>query len=129
MAEFLSDEWVGELDAAARSVEGLQVADALVVETLVDGPGGDAGYQLRLGPDGASVAAPGTDSADVVFVTDLDTAWALHRATLRSQDAFARGLLKVRGRPELLAAHREVFARLERAFAPVRERTTARPGR
>jgi hypothetical protein len=129
MAEFLSDEWLRELDAAARSAPDLQLADPIVVETVVDGPEGAVGYQLRLGPDGASVATPGTHSADVVFVTDADTAWALHQATLRSQDAFARGLLKVRGRPELLAAHREAFARLGRAFARVRESTTATPDR
>ena len=129
MAEFLSDEWVAELDAAARAAPDVQVSEVLVIETVVHDAAGDVGYQLRLGPDGASVAAAGTNPADVVLVTDRATAWALHQATLRAQDAFARGLLKVRGRPELLADHTEVFARVERAFTRVREETTASRGR
>jgi hypothetical protein len=32
--------------------------------------------------------------------------------------------LKVRGRPELLAGRADLFARLDRAFAPVRAGTT-----
>jgi hypothetical protein len=129
VAEFLSDEWVAELDAAARAASDVHVPEVLVVETVVHDPTGDFGYQLRLGPDGASVAAPGTDRADVVLVTDRATAWALHQATVRAQDAFARGVLKVLGRPELLAGHTEVFARVERAWAPVRAGTTASPSR
>jgi hypothetical protein len=43
---------------------------------------------------------------------------------VRAQDAFARGALKLRGRPELLAGNTELLAALERAFAPVRADTT-----
>ena len=103
-----------------------------MVETLVHGPDGDTGSRVRFGPDGASVTgvagdgnAPGRDPADVVLVSDVATAWALHQGTVRAQDAFARGALKVRGRPELLAADGELLAALERAFAPVRAETTA----
>ena len=49
---------------------------------------------------------------------------ALHQGTLRAQDAFARGALKVRGRPELLAAHGELLAALERVLARLRAETT-----
>ena len=52
---------------------------------------------------------------------------------MRAQDAFARGALKVRGRPELLAGRAELFAALDRAFAPVRAPaptlSTTTPGR
>ena len=128
MAEFLSAAWVTALDTAARDADDLRTESAFVVETLVLGPGGDAGYQVRFGPDGASVTglvtAPGDAPPDVVLVTDPDTAWALHQGTVRAQDAFARGALKVRGRPELLAGRAELFAALERALAPVRALTT-----
>jgi hypothetical protein len=43
---------------------------------------------------------------------------------VRAQDAFARGELKLRGRPEVLAGRAELFARLERALAPLRAGTT-----
>jgi hypothetical protein len=78
---------------------------------------------VRFGPEGASVgrapAAPAAP-ADVVLVTDRATAWSLHRGELRAQDAFARGRLKVRGRPELLAGRGDLFIRLQRAWSGVR---------
>jgi hypothetical protein len=124
VVEFLSDEWVAQLDAAARAGRGLESDPPLVVETLVRAPGGDTGYQVHLSPDGASVTKAGAATPDVVLVTDRATAWALHRGDLHAQDAFARGVLKLRGRPELLSGRAAVFGALERAFAPVRTTTT-----
>jgi hypothetical protein len=125
VAEFLTDAWVAELDGAARTADGVACDPPLVVETLVRAPDGDVGYQVHLGPAGASVTGAGAAPADVVLVTDRATAWALHQGHVRAQDAFARGALKVRGRPELLAAHADAFAALERAFAPLRPGTTS----
>ena len=125
MAEFLSAAWIAELDAAARGAADLVVDAPLVVEQVVDdGAGVTVRYQVRIGPAGASVSGDTGAPADVVLVTDRATAWAMHGGRLRAQDAFARGALKVRGRPELLAGRAELFARLDRAFAPVRARTT-----
>jgi hypothetical protein len=136
VVKFLSDAWIARLDAAARRADDLTTATPFVVETRVHGPDGDTGSRVRFGPDGASVTGlsdegtkgEGGDSADVVLVSDVATAWALHEGTVRAQDAFARGALKVRGRPELLAAHGELLAALERALAPVRAETTAPAG-
>jgi hypothetical protein len=128
MAEFLSDAWIAALDGAARAADDLATDPPFVVETLVRAPDGDLGYQVRFSPDGASVtarAAAGDVPADVVLVTDPATAWALQEGTLRAQDAFARGVLKVRGRPELLSAHAALLGALARALAPVRAGTTA----
>lgn len=131
MVEFLSGAWIAQLDAAARAAGGLATDPPLTVETLVRGPDGDTGYRVSFTSDGATVTGlvtgPGAGAADVALVTDPATAWALHRGALRAQDAFARGALKVRGRPELLAAHAELLAALERAWAPVRTGTSA-PG-
>jgi hypothetical protein len=125
MAEFLSDAWVAALDAAARGADDLGADPPLVVEQVVRRVDGtDARYQVQFRPDGASVTGVGSASADVVLVTDLDTAWELHQGTLRAQDAFARGTLKVRGRPEVLTGRTELFAAFERAVAPVRAGTT-----
>ena len=128
MAEFLSDEWIAALDAAARAAPELAVDEVLVVEQVVHlGDGRAVRYQVRFGPDGTSVDhvpdAP-DGSADVVLVTDRATAWSLQQGELRAQDAFARGRLKVRGRPELLAGRADLFARLEQAWADVRVGTT-----
>ncbi len=126
MVEFLSDAWIDQIDAAARAADGLAAEAPFAIETLVHLPGGDVGYRVRFGPEGASVTRPGAGTADVVLVTDPATAWALHEGTLRAQDAFARGALKVRGRPESLAARGDLLAALQRALAPVRA-TTAPP--
>lgn len=124
MVEFLSAAWIERLDAAARAADGLAADPGFVVETLVHTPGGDAGYQVRFGPDGASVSRADGAAADVVLVTDAATAWALQQGSVRSQDAFAQGALKVRGRPELLTEHADVLAALAQATAPLREETT-----
>jgi hypothetical protein len=131
VVEFLSDAWIARLDAAARAADDLATDPPFVVETLVRSPRGDTGHRVHFAADGATVtgpsSAPDGDGADVVLVTDPETAWALHQGALRAQDAFARGALKLRGRPELLATHADLLAALERALVPVRAETTA-PG-
>ena len=131
MVEFLSDAWIARLDAAARAADDLATDPPFVVATLVRSARGDTGHRVCFDPEGATVTGlasgpggDGADGADVVLVTDPDTAWALHQGALRAQDAFARGALKLRGRPELLAAHADLLAALERALAPVRAETT-----
>jgi hypothetical protein len=124
VVEFLSAGWIERLDAAARAADDLRADPPFVIETLVHGPDGDAGYQVRFASDGASVHGPGHAAADVVLVTDPATAWALHQGALRAQDAFAQGVLKVRGRPELLAERAELLAALQQAWAPVWPDTT-----
>ncbi|MDQ1431733.1 MAG: hypothetical protein QOF40_2335 [Actinomycetota bacterium] len=127
MAEFLSASWIAELDDAARGAGGLTVADgALVVEQVVRGlTSGDVRYQVRVGPAGTRVVADDTgDDADLVLLTDYPTARALHEGRVRAQDALATGLLKVQGRPEVLAKRADLLARLDAAFAPVRAGTT-----
>ena len=125
MADFLSARWIAELDAAARGADRIAVDDELVLEQVVrDGPEGDVRYQLHLGPSGARVVV-GTDApADLVLLTDLVTARALHEGRVRAQDTLATGSLKVQGRPEVLAKRADVLARLDAAFAPVRAGTT-----
>ena len=92
MAEFLSDRWIAELDAALRTADDLATDPPLVVEQVVRGcRRQEAGYQVALGPAGARAAAAGSAPADVALVTDPATAWALHQGTQRAQDAFARG--------------------------------------
>jgi hypothetical protein len=125
MAEFLSDEWIAALDTAARADRELRIEGRLVVEQVVrasDGP--DQSYQVRFGPDGTSVSPGRAALADVVLVTDRETAWALHRGARRTQDAFASGDLKLRGRPELLSGHSTLFVRFREAMSSVRQETT-----
>jgi len=125
MVEFLSAEWITAFDTAARAASGLATEPPFVVETLVRSPGGDRGYQVCFAAAGASVTDRGVAAADVVLITDPTTAWALHQGTLRAQDAFAAGALKVRGRPEVLVARAELLTALAHAVTPLRAETRA----
>jgi len=132
MAEFLSAAWIAELDAAARAADDLVADPPFVVEQVVRDAGvGEVRYRVRIGPDGASVDAVSdpADPPDLALVTDRQTAAELHRGRLRAQDALARGSLKVRGRPEVLAGRAELLVRLDAVFAPVRGGTTFGDGR
>ena len=136
MVEFLSDAWIARLDAAARDAEGLASDPPFSVTTLLEGAGAERGYRVCFGPDGASVTradhpdhANRPDDDGVVLLTDARTAWELHCGELRAQDAFARGTLKMRGRPEVLATHLDLFRALALALAPVRAETAFRDDR
>jgi hypothetical protein len=125
VADFLSETWVAELDRALRESPGLASDAPLVIEQVVRDAGrADHRYQVRFTPDGASVVHGARDAADVVVVTDVATAWAIHQGTRRAQDAFARGELKVRGQPELLSQRTDLFARVAAASASLRATTT-----
>lgn len=125
VAEFLSAAWIVELDAAARAATDVALDGSLVIEQVVRDAGGrEVRYQVGVGPHGATVAAGAPDPADLTLVTDPVTARALHEGGLRAQDALASGALKVRGRPEALAGRTDLLAHLDRAFTPVRARTT-----
>jgi hypothetical protein len=126
MPRFLSAEWLAALDAGVRSAPDLAVDEPVVVQHEVRMPDGTTvRYRVRFGPDGASFAPSGAgdDAADVTLRTDRATAWALHQGELRAQDAFARGDLKVRGRPEVLAGRADLLTALARAVAAVRSGT------
>jgi hypothetical protein len=129
MPEFLSAAWLAALDEAVRAAPELRTDEPVVVEQVVrDDDGVEVRWRVRFGPSGATVDTgfdtTADDDADVVLVADRATAWALHEGALRAQDAFARGALKVRGRPEVLTGRAELFAALARALAPVRAGTT-----
>ncbi len=123
--EFLSDAWIDRLDAAARAADGVDADPPFSVETLVHGPDGDTGYRVHFGA--AVRPSPGRVPARPTSCWPPIPPPRGHctRARVRAQDAFARGALKLRGRPELLAGNTELLAALERAFAPVRADTTA----
>lgn len=144
MPEFLSPEWIEALAAAARAAPPPAApAHPLVVEYLLTDdrdpggadepagrgavPGGSrdaARYHVAITPDAIRVTPGPADRADLVFVTDRATAYALHRGSLLAQDAFAAGRLKVRGDLNALAGVRSTLAALGDVFAAVRAGTT-----
>ena len=131
VAEFLSDEWLAALDAAARDSadndDGAGDTDALAVEPVVRGvPGrGDVRYRVTCDTVVRSVT-PSRDRepADVRIETDYATAVALARGELNAQTALADGSLRVSGDLARLGAHAPALARLGDLFASVRATTT-----
>ena len=128
MADFLSAEWIRELDDAVRAVDVANhaVDGTFVVEQVVRGaPGGDVRYLLVVTSDGARVlSADGHGEADVSLCMDYDTACALHLGARNAQTVIAQDRMKLRGAPEALVRHSGVLAALDGAIADVRARTT-----
>jgi len=132
MPEFLSDEWLAEMDAAARAAPHGAAGDLLVVEPHVRGvPGrGDVRYRVTCDTVVRSVtrAEGGAGAADVGIETDYAVACALARGDLNAQTALADGSLRVSGDLARLAAHAGALARLGDLFASVRGNTTYAAG-
>jgi putative sterol carrier protein len=98
VAEFLSAEWLSELDAAARSASAPADLRLVVQQVVVDDDGAElASYAVRIA-DGAVQVTPGrADDADVTFTQDQATAAAIARGELAAQRAFLDGHLRVGG--------------------------------
>jgi hypothetical protein len=114
--EFLSDAWVDALATAA--------ADAAVdpsVELAVRQVVGDVAWTVRV-RDGR-VSIDRDEAADLTITTDRETAAALVRGDLATQDAFAAGRLRLGGDLQKLLAAAGGLAGLDAAYAGVRADT------
>jgi putative sterol carrier protein len=97
VAEFLTDAWVAELNAAAGA---LRVPDdlCLVVQQVVLGDRGETStYAIRIEAGRASVTPGRVDDAHVTFTLDRATATSIARGELSAQVAFMSGRLRVGG--------------------------------
>ena len=127
MTEFLGEEWLAEMAAAAAQAPGTPGVDRLVVENVVtEVPGrGEVRYCLVVTDDGLRVeTGAAMPASDVQFVTAYDTAVMLARGVTNAQRALADGRLTVRGRIGALGAGAGVLASLDDVFAAVRANTS-----
>jgi putative sterol carrier protein len=116
--EFLSDEWVDALGAAAVQAE-VDPAATIAIRQVVD----DVSWTVRVA--GGRIAIDRSpEGADVTITTDRDTAAALVRGELATQDAFAAGRLRLGGDLQALLAAAGALSGLEAAYAGVRAGTT-----
>jgi len=126
VAQYLSEQWIAELDDAARSHRGLAEATstvALVIEQVVE-PGGDAtagDVRWHVVIDHGTVRfVPGAATDPTVrFTTDEVTARAISTGITTAQGAFMRGRLRVGGDTSALLANHDVLAGLGDVFAAV----------
>jgi len=126
VAQFLSPEWLAEVQEAANRSERLRrtaaSVDLTVRQVVRGGPRGDVTYTVRL--SGGSVGVePEGEASDLDVTQDYDTAVAITRGALSPAAAFADGRLKLGGRVGLLVSYGDAFAGLDDAFASVREST------
>jgi alkyl sulfatase BDS1-like metallo-beta-lactamase superfamily hydrolase len=119
---FLSPEWIAALDGARITSDA--PVSIVIEQRIVDGDDvitwhvviDDQVAHVRFGP--------ADQAAHVTFVQDRATATAIARGELNAQLAFIDGRVRLTGDVRVLIDHADVFARLDAAWRPVRERTT-----
>lgn len=124
MAKFLSDEWISEMDTAARTQAVNIKRPVTIKEVINDGPDGSVAYVMTLDETVSLVKVDSlTHDSDVSIAQDYETAVALHRGELGIRDAFFAGRIKVAGNLNLLLDNTDVIAGLAPVFADVRSTT------
>jgi putative sterol carrier protein len=127
VAEFLSDEWLDELDRAARAAVGVPEEVRLVVQQVVvedEERGEVTAYAMRLADGTATVTRGHADAADITFTQDRATAAAIARGELSAQSAFLAGRLRVGGDLRAALEQARAVAAVEDVFSSVRASTT-----
>ena len=131
--EFLTPEWVAELDALARTAtrrpsgpEG-STADPEAPGRLVtvelhvtDGAGGEFVFQVAFSGSTLRFVPGAPAEPDLLVTVDHRFAERIHRGDASAQDALAAGALKVRGDLELVGASAPALSALGEAFARAR---------
>ena len=128
VAEFLSAEWLAELDTAARASTDLAELgreSPLVIEQRVrDTPLGEVTYHMLINAHGARVVSGRAAGPDITLTTDFATASALCRGDANAQQALMTGRLKIGGDVDQLVRRSGAFEALNDIFSTVRSTTT-----
>lgn len=121
MAEFLTDQWLDELDVAAREAELPPELRLVVQQVIPDGPDGiEVAYAVEVAGGTMAVRRGRIDHADVTFTQDLATARAIHGGELSAQAAFMEGRLRLGGDLRAVIERAGDLAAIDDVFATVR---------
>ncbi len=134
VVEFLSQEWIEALDAAASAAGARRDAAAestsaapdgeiVIQQIVVDASGSETAYHLVLA-DGVSVRPGRAVSPTITFTTDRETAAAVSQGAQSAQAAFMTGRLRIAGDVQTLTAHQAATSDIDDLFAAVRAATT-----
>ena len=126
MADFLSDDWLEEMNAAAATRPRDTAGDGsrLVIQQVVTGaPAGDREYIIAIDGDELRFQPGRAESYDVRLAEDYETAAALAQGKITAADAFLRGRIRIGGDLAAAAAGADVLAACGDVFAAVRDRT------
>lgn len=134
MAQYLSQGWLDEVNEAARNSDALKTATTgvcLTLQQVVTGlPEGEVRYWLRIDDGtvqtGLGTAAGAEDSPDATVTQSYETAVAVLRGELSTEEAFLNGRIRLRGDIGVLLRHQSVLNSLGQAFGEVHSRTEYR---
>jgi hypothetical protein len=125
--QFLSDEWIDALDAAARAHPRLAndagTPPLVVQQTVTDTAWGDVSYRLEVRDGEVGVRHGAVLDPTVSLTTDVATAAAIARGELAAQLAFMQGRLRIGGNVGALLTHQQVLVDFGDLFAEVRAHT------
>jgi len=124
VAQFLSPEWVEQLDAALESFPLDPEASVSVGHVVRDGEGGEITYVFAVANGRAGIELGPVDDADVILFQDYATAVAIARGDVTAQQALANGGLKLRGDVGALVRAGSLLANVGPALVGVRNSTT-----
>lgn len=134
MARYLSPGWFEEVNQAAAGSSKLREVTAgahlAIQQVVTGGPEGELRYWLRI-DDGCVEAVPGdAGEAQVAphatVVQSYETAAAVSRGELSTEEALLEGRIRLRGDIGVLVRHQSLLIGLGEAFAEVRGRTVYR---
>ena len=123
MAQFLSDAWLSELDAAARTANPPSDMSLVIQQVVVGDPEPEVAYALRIRDGAMSVAVGRVEDADVTFTQDRDTARSIAEGSLSAQAAFMSGKLRMGGDLRDVLERSTGVVDLDDLFASVRAST------
>lgn len=127
MIAFLSDAWIEAMDRAATADETLgalvEGVELVLQQEVVDVPGGDVTYVVRISDGTVRVRKGPAGDAAVRFHQDHRTAVDIASGRLSAQRAFMTGRLQVGGDLKPLIERGDVLGALHDVFASVRADT------
>lgn len=128
MSWFLSSEWIAQANAVAQASSALREATtnvAITVQQNVTGtPHGSVHYTIRIDCGRVEIVEGKDDQATISFTQDWETAVAMSKGSLSTQDAFTAGHLRVGGNIQEMMNVQSAFTDLTDIFTELRKTTT-----
>ena len=126
---YLSDEWIVAASSALANAVTAAPAGRVVVDQHIDGV---VSYRVTIEHNTGSLTPLGTTppgqastpGADASFHQSIETARAVAAGTTDAHQAFLLGHIRFDGNIDVLIEHRDAFAWMQAALAPVMAATT-----
>lgn len=124
MAQFLSSEWLDDLESTLNAHEGftnsITNTELSLQFAVPDAPeGAESEYYLTIADGKAVTGAGQADAPDATITNDYDTATQIFKGDLNTQMAFMTGKLKVAGNMAKIMMNQAVLGHFANAAAEV----------